>query len=323
MKKWLACGVAAVGLVLCLDACGGQPSGEDQTPSASPVVETPTPIPAPTPMPTPTLTPMEQKYSDFDPQGTQLQFAFLDDPGVALGREDAERALTQHLYGTWYWEDTDTPFTITEETIDDRTYYVHAVKEVAPEALAALITYADDPEMLYQLETYPYGTDPLILMVKIESLNEGPDGYLYVGYEYSQTELDQIYAEWEETTVDYEDYENYGDYGDSEQENTVPDGTVAYFRFATEIGKYQVENGQYVLKKGWTWTNNEVIKWDNNGRPTVRDSNNSLPPVEDVFFVCLPKSFSASDCPYEPCPAETVNDSYSNAMIFTHSNGPL
>lgn len=159
---------------------------------------------SPSPSPSPSLSPMERKYSDFDPQATQLEFNFLGIEGVALNRETAEDKLAEYLYRTWYWEGTDTPFTIDETTIDGRTYYVHAVKEVPYEGIAARITYADDPEMDYRLTTYPCSTDPYIRMVMIESLNEGPDGYLYVGYEYSQSEQEQLYAEAEEANAEPE-----------------------------------------------------------------------------------------------------------------------
>ncbi len=154
------------------------------------------------PSPSPSLSPMERKYSDFDPQATQLEFALLDSEGTPLDREGAEQALAEHAYGTWYWEDTDIPFIIDETTIDGRTYYVHAVKVVPNEGVGALITYADEPEMEYRLITYA-GTSPIIHAVEISSTNDGPDGYTSVWYEYSQTELDRIYAEESGEYVDY------------------------------------------------------------------------------------------------------------------------
>ncbi len=327
MKRWLVYGAAAAGLLLCLGGCGGPSVEGIQEPSALPAVETPaptptptptsTPTPPPTPTPTPTLTPMERKYSDFDPSGAELEFEILDEPGIPQDKGNAESVLVEYLYGTWYWEGTDTPFTIDEETIDGRAYYIHAVKECPDaEAVAALLTYADEPEMGYQLETYAYSTDPYIRKVEINSIGDGPVGYISVGLEYSESELDQIYAEYEEEYGSYE--EEYGGY--EEQEPTVPDGTVAYFRFMTEVGEYEVENGEYVLQQAWTWTNNEVVKWDNTGRPTVRTSNNRLPPVEVSVSWFLPKSFSASDCPYESCPASTVSSSYSEVMFSTRDN---
>lgn len=307
MRPRILCALVAMGLMLSLGGCGGQDVAETVLPSPFPVVATPTPIPPPTPTPTPepTLSPMERKYSDFDPEAAQLYPMYQDDSCITVGEDSVEYELTECLYGTYYWEDDDTPLVIEELTFDGREYRVHAMREyIGYDALSVLFSYADEPEQLYQLNKCVGGSDPYFYSVEVYPLDDGSSTGERIANEYSWAELEAMY-EAAEPEPDV---------------STVPDGTVAYFRFQTEIGKYKVRNGQYVLQQAWTWINNEITQWDNTGRPVRRKTNNSLPPVETNVYYFLPDSFSADNCPYKSCPSSTIDDGYSTAMFSTQDN---
>lgn len=289
-KRVLICGAALAGALLCLAACGGGPAGKAPEANAPPAAAAPTPAPTPTPTPAPTPTPMERKYSDYDESGSGVNFQFLDVPGAALKKEEAELRMAEYLYSPWFWEDSDTPLTIDEETIDGREYRVHAVKEYAGEALAARISYPDAPGAYYQIAAYPYSSDPYIRMVSIQSV--GDDATERIALEYTQAELEELYARYEE---------EYG--GPVEAEPSVPDGMVAYFRFMYDVGRYVTEDGQYVLKNKWTWSENTYVS-----------------PQEAMFSVFLPTRIDAVDCPYTPCSEDVLGMSLGDAMFSSYDN---
>lgn len=315
MKQKMIHTLTAVCLALSLVGCAGQGTVEGPLPSAMPTTETSTPsqTPAPTPSPTPTpsLSPMERKYAHYDPEGAQLG-PCGDDPGVLIDRDSVEYELAECLYGTWYWDDDDTMLVIGEETLDGREYCIHGLKEYFDaDALSMLFSYADEPDELYRLDSFSNGYSPSVRAVEIYPVNDGSSSGERMANEYSWAEMEELYEKYSESS---------GGGGQSGSDSSVPDGTVAYFRFLTEIGKYKVENGQYVLQQAWSWVNNEVVDWDSTGRPTRRTTNNSLPPVETNIYYCLPDSFSATDCPYESCPSSTIDEGYRTAMFSTQDN---
>lgn len=125
----------------------------------------------------------------------------------------------------------------------------------------------------------------------------------------------------------YEDYftvpDVFSDGQDIPDQLAAPtDGTIAYFRFMTEVGQYIAQNGDYILIDAWTWTNNEIAQYGVSGNPISWHTNRALPPVaiEVVKCVVLPKSFCASEVTYQPCPADVLQMGFDQAEIATYSN---
>lgn len=295
MKQRIICALAVIGFALSLGGCGSpteRPSSNvtptEETPAPTPL---PTPTPTPTPTPIPTLSPMERKYIDYDSNAADLKFEYLDESlGKAVSQKDAEAVLEDYLYGTWYWEGSDQKLVIDQETLDGKEYRVHAIRTDNTEAVAVSISYADAPEKRYQLNRNPAGSEPYFLMV---SLKPDGGGEKWVAYQYSSAELEALYEEYED---DYGD-----DYGGST--SSVPDGTVAYFRFMYDVGQYVVENGQYVLKNKWTWS-----------------ENNNCPPEQALFSICLPQTIPVFGCPYTSCSADVLDMDLSGAMFSSYDN---
>jgi len=132
--------------------------------------------------------------------------------------------------------------------------------------------------------------------------------------------------------IDSPRYEDYltepeftpGEYDVPDQADAPAEGTIAYFRFLTEVGQYVVQDGNYVLTNAWTWANNEVVQYGSNGRPINYRTNNALPPVSMAIEirVALPLSFSATEAAYQPCSEDVLEMGFDRAQIATCNNNP-
>lgn len=120
----------------------------------------------------------------------------------------------------------------------------------------------------------------------------------------------------------YEDvYEGYDDVGYSEDPSQlVPDNSIAYFRFQSEVGKYVVKNGEYVRTEIWSWTNNTVKQYSSTGAPMDTTSDPNLPPVQQNMSLFLPYSFAAVNCPYTACSPDILQMPLNQAMFSTTGN---
>lgn len=299
MKRQILYALAAMGLLLFLAGCAGQHTVETPT-TAIPAAESPTPKPtlSPTPTPIPTLSPMERKYSDFDPGATQLEPIFLDVSYTAVSKDSVEHELMERLYGTYYWEDDDTQLVIDELTLDGREYCVHAMQRYSEyDGSSVLFTYADEPGQYYRLNKYMFGSDPGYYIVEVSPIDDASDFGERVANEYSRSELEALFEEYE-ALYGEEDF-----YDDTETGSAVADGTVAYFRFMYDVGRYVAQNGQYVLDGKWTWSENQ-----------------NTPPQPAIFSICLPQTISANGCPYTPCSSDVLDMTLGDAMFSSYDN---
>lgn len=231
---------------------------------------------------------MERKYIDYDSKASKLKFEYLDEAmGEAVEQKNAESVLKEYLYGTWYWEDNDQKLVIDQTSLGGKEYRVHALRTDHNEAVAVLISYADDPEKRYQLNMNPAGSDPYYLMVSLRPIQGGVER---IAYQYSSAELAAMFQEYEE------------EYG-GEEEPSVPDGMVAYFRFMYDVGQYVTKDGQYVLTSSWSWS-----------------EDGDFPPQKTLFSILLPKTIDAVDCPYTSCSERVLNMDLGEAMFSSYDN---
>lgn len=155
--------------------------------------------------------------------------------------------------------------------------------------------------------------------------DEANEEYTYYGIYYDQAEAAGWGNEWKllisgeySDSFSYQSENYYSDY--DENVNIVPDGTIAYFRFSNDIGKYVVSGGNYILQDTWSWTNNEIVRYDSSGRPTQWQTNNQLPPVATTYSALLPNSFSALNCPYTSCSSSVLSMSLATAVFSVANN---
>lgn len=335
MKRWIVWSVVAIGLSLSLAACAAKsPTRESEQGIETPIVQTATPATVPTQDSAPSDIP-SQGSGDMGSAGEVIETRWytITIPQSWQGKytyEEWESTDPFDVYIhslTFYEKDASKEAryrdTLFELALWGKDQYKNEYNSYKLSSLA-------DVSMMDEGRPSFYVGDIVVVLSYTESCSETymmlydeigtildsftpKDGYMSFpedGDEVS-TGLDDFnprfgYSSFLEAD-DYYDDQDYADEDyyneDYETASAVPDGTVAYFRFMYDVGKYEAANGQYILKSKWTWSEN----------------TEGLPQTA-MFSVVLPQTISASNCPYTPCSEKVLDMSLGDAMFSSYDN---